>query len=152
MIRRPPRSTRTDTLFPYTTLFRSVLNALNTRLDAATVAFILEHGEAKVLIADREFAPTVRDALGRLGRPILVVDIDDPEYAGPGDRLGALDYEALLAEGDPAYDWQPPADEWQAIALNYPSGTTGDPKGVVYHHRGAHLTPPGNSPTWASAD
>ncbi len=126
----------------------AVLNALNTRLDAATVAFILEHGEAKVLVTDREFAPTVRTALGMLQRPILVIDIDDPEYRGEGDRLGALDYEALLAEGDRAFDWQPPADEWQAIALNYTSGTTGNPKGVVYHHRGAYLTALGNVLTW----
>src|SRR5690606_26963202 len=126
----------------------AVLNAINTRLDAATVAFILDHGEAKVLIADREFSSTVRAALGMLRREILVVDIDDPEFSGPGDRLGALDYEALLAEGDPAYDWQPPADEWQAIALNYTSGTTGNPKGVVYHHRGAYLLAIGNCLTW----
>ncbi|MET4699071.1 fatty-acyl-CoA synthase [Constrictibacter sp. MBR-5] len=126
----------------------AVLNALNTRLDAATVAFILEHGEAKVLVTDREFAPTVRSALGMLQRSILVVDIDDPEYGGDGERLGTLDYEVLLAEGDGSYAWTPPRDEWQAIALNYTSGTTGNPKGVVYHHRGAYLTALGNVLTW----
>ncbi|MBV9078853.1 MAG: acyl-CoA synthetase, partial [Methylobacteriaceae bacterium] len=121
-----------------------VLNTLNTRLDAATIAFCLDHGEAKVLVTDREFAPTIKAALALAERKLLVVDYDDPEYDGPGERLGALEYEALLAEGDPAFAWAPPADEWDAIALNYTSGTTGDPKGVVYHHRGAYLTAIGN--------
>ena len=97
------------------------------------------YGEAQVLITDREFAPVVRQALRRLARQPLVIDVDDPEYAGPGERLGAHDYEALLAAGDPEFEWLRPADEWDAISLNYTSGTTGDPKGVVYHHRGAYL-------------
>ena len=115
----------------------AVLNAINTRLDADTVRFILQHGEAKALLVDSEFAPLAREALK--GCDIgLVVDILDPTITH-GDPIGHLDYEALLDEGDPAFDWQPPADEWDAIALNYTSGTTGNPKGVVYHHRGAAL-------------
>ena len=125
-----------------------VLNTLNVRLDAATIAFTLDHGGAKALITDREFSPVIADALGRLGRDILVVDIDDPEYGGPGERLGGLDYEALLGEGDPGFPYAPPEDEWDAISLNYTSGTTGDPKGVVYHHRGAYLNATGNTLSW----
>jgi fatty-acyl-CoA synthase len=122
----------------------AVLNTLNTRLDAATIAFSLDHGQAKALITDREFAPVVRAALAKASVKPLVIDYDDPEFGGPGDRLGELEYEGLLAEGDPAFAWEPPNDEWDAIALNYTSGTTGDPKGVVYHHRGAYLTAIGN--------
>ena len=125
----------------------AVLNALNIRLDAATIAFILEHGEAKVLIADREFAPVVEAALTSLKRRPLVIDIDD-ELAPPGKMLGAMDYERFLATGDPEFAWHGPADEWDAIALNYTSGTTGNPKGVVYHHRGAYLNALGNVMTW----
>ena len=125
-----------------------VLLSLNTRLDAEAIAFMLQHGEAKVLITDREFSPTIRGALARLGSKIEVVDVDDPEYAGPGERLGALTYEEFVAAGDPAFAWKPPADEWNAIALNYTSGTTGDPKGVVYHHRGAYLNAVCNIVTW----
>ncbi len=127
----------------------AVLNAINTRLDAGTVAFILEHGEAAVLIVDREFSATAAAALQRTTRSPLVVDIDDPAHDGPGERVGALDYESLLAEGAPDHPWQPPSDEWQAIALNYTSGTTGDPKGVVYHHRGAYLNAIGNVLSWS---
>jgi fatty-acyl-CoA synthase len=126
----------------------AVLNTLNTRLDADAIAFMLGHGEAKVVITDREFSGTIAGALGQLERRPLVIDVDDPEYDGPGERLGSLDYEALLAGGDPAFAWQPPADEWQAIALNYTSGTTGNPKGVVYSHRGAYLNGVGNILTW----
>ncbi|MGJ3261831.1 MAG: acyl-CoA synthetase [Salinarimonas sp.] len=122
----------------------AVLNTLNTRLDAGIIAFSLAHGEAKALITDREFAGTIRAALAELGRDILVIDYDDPAYDGPGERLGAMEYEDLLAEGDPDFAWVPPSDEWDAITLNYTSGTTGDPKGVVYHHRGAYLLATGN--------
>ena len=126
----------------------AVLNALNTRLDAATIAFILEHGEAKVLIADREFSSVVGPALKELGRDILVIDIDDAAADG-GELLGEMDYEAFLEEGDPDYAWRMPQDEWEAISLNYTSGTTGNPKGVVYHHRGAYLNAMGNILTWS---
>ena len=122
----------------------AVLNALNTRLDPASIAFMLDHGEAKAIIVDREFSPVVAAALKRAKARPLVIDYDDPEYVGPGERLGALDYEALIAEGDEAYQRSAPGDEWDAIALNYTSGTTGDPKGVVYHHRGANLLAVGN--------
>jgi len=121
----------------------AVLNALNYRLDAASIAFILGHGEAKVLIADREFSATVKPALARAERRPLVIDIDDPLYEG-GELLGEKDYEAFLCEGDAEFAWHRPADEWQAIALSYTSGTTGNPKGVVYHHRGAFLNALGN--------
>jgi len=122
----------------------AVLNTLNTRLDAAGLAFCLEHGEARVLIVDREFSRTAGAALERLGTDLAVIGYDDPEYAGEGPPLGDLDYEAFLAGGDPDHDWAPPRDEWDAISLNYTSGTTGDPKGVVYHHRGAALLSLGN--------
>jgi fatty-acyl-CoA synthase len=125
----------------------AVLNALNFRLDADTIAFILRHGEAKVLLTDTEFSPTIDKALRQLNRPIPVIDIDDPQ-APSGQRLGDMDYPAFLAGGDPEYPWQPPADEWQAISLNYTSGTTGDPKGVVYHHRGAYLNAIGDILVW----
>jgi len=125
----------------------AVLNALNTRLDAAAIAFMLEHGEAKALLADREFSAVVAPALRQLGRRLLVIDIDDPLGPG-GERLGATDYESFLATGDADFAWTPPADEWQAISLNYTSGTTGNPKGVVYHHRGAYLNALGNALTW----
>ena len=115
----------------------AVLNALNTRLDAATLAFMLNHGEAKALIVDREFSALMRSVLPAVERPIVVIDVDDPMYTGDGERIGEIEYEALLATGDPDYAWEPPADEWNAISLNYTSGTTGNPKGVVYHHRGA---------------
>ena len=117
----------------------AVLNTMNVRLDAATIAFMLDHGEARFLITDREFSPTVRAALGQCTAKPLVIDVLDSEYAGPGDRLGEAEYEGFLATGDPEFAWRPPADEWDAISLNYTSGTTGNPKGVVYHHRGAHL-------------
>ncbi len=127
----------------------AVLNTLNTRLDADAIAFMLAHGEAKILLTDREFSVTIEAALKKAGRPITVIDVDDPEYSGPGRTLGEKNYEALLAEGDPEWNWLWPADEWQAISLNYTSGTTGNPKGVVYHHRGAYLNGVGNILVWA---
>jgi fatty-acyl-CoA synthase len=126
----------------------AVLNALNIRLDAETIAFILAHGEAKVLITDREFSAVIEKALARLEKRPLVIDIDDALAVG-GKKLGALDYEAFLADGDPSYAGERPADEWEAIALNYTSGTTGNPKGVVYHHRGAYLNALGNVLVWS---
>ncbi len=121
----------------------AVLNPLNIRLDAASIAFILKHGEAKVLITDREFSPVVSKALESFEGKILVIDIDDP-LAESGELLGELDYEALLEEGDPVFPAGQPENEWQASCLLYTSGTTGNPKGVVYHHRGAYLNAIGN--------
>jgi len=125
----------------------AVLNALNIRLDAKTLAFILEHGEAKVLITDTEFSPVIKDALRICNQDLLVIDIDDPEGPG-GDRLGELTYEELLTEGESNYIWSAPDSEWNAISLNYTSGTTGNPKGVVYHHRGAYLNASSNIIGW----
>ena len=125
----------------------AVLNALNIRLDAKTLAFILEHGEAKVLITDTEFSPVIKDALRICNQDLLVIDIDDPEGPG-GDRLGELTYEELLTEGESNYTWSAPDSEWNAISLNYTSGTTGNPKGVVYHHRGAYLNASSNIIGW----
>ena len=130
----------------------AVLNTLNTRLDAALIAWQLAHCEAKVLLTDREFAPVVREALRLLReqhrREVIVVDVCDSEYGGDGERLGALEYEALLAAHAPLPRLQGAADEWDAIAVSYTSGTTGDPKGVVTHHRGAYLNAVGNAVTW----
>ncbi len=126
----------------------AVLNALNFRLDARTIAFCLEHGEAKVLLTDREFSPVIAKALALLGREIVVVDIDDALASG-GERLGSVTYEELLAQADPAFDMPGPVDEWDSCALLYTSGTTGDPKGVVYHHRGAYLNALGNALAFA---
>jgi len=123
----------------------AVLNTLNTRLDADAIGFMLEHGEAKLLVTDKEFAPVIEKAIA--GRKIEVIDVEDPEFTG-GTRLGAKTYEELLAEGDANDSWRWPADEWEAISLNYTSGTTGNPKGVVYHHRGAYLNAVGNILVW----
>ncbi|MFN7165499.1 MAG: acyl-CoA synthetase [Pannonibacter sp.] len=116
-----------------------VLHSLNTRLDAAVLAFQLDHAETKVLITDREFAPVMKQALALARVKPVVIDYSDPVYPQTGERLGSLDYDELLATGDPDFAWSLPGDEWDAIALNYTSGTTGNPKGVVYHHRGAYL-------------
>ena len=117
----------------------AVLHSLNTRLDAAVLAFQLDHAETRVVITDREFAPVMKEALELASVQPLVIDYDDPEFPQTGERLGREDYEAFLQSGDENFDWALPADEWDAIALNYTSGTTGNPKGVVYHHRGAYL-------------
>ena len=123
---------------------QGVLNTLNTRLDAAILAFTLDHADAKVVIIDREFSKVMKEALALAKVKPLVIDYDDPEYTGPGERLGTIEYEDFVASGDPDFIWAMPNDEWDAICLNYTSGTTGDPKGVVYHHRGAHLLAMGN--------
>ncbi|MGJ7522080.1 acyl-CoA synthetase [Variovorax sp. LT1P1] len=130
----------------------AVLNTLNTRLDAPAIAFMLQHGEAKVLLTDREFAGVVGQALSTLGanRP-LVIEVEDA-LAPLGARLGDIDYERFLATGDPDFAWQLPTDEWDAIALNYTSGTTGNPKGVVTHHRGAYLNAASNAIAWNLPD
>lgn len=126
----------------------ATLNTLNVRLDAEALAFMLQHANTKVLITDREFSSVIERALRMIPRKPLVIDVLDPEYHGEGQALGTLDYEAFLAGGDPEFAWQGPTDEWAAIALNYTSGTTGNPKGVVYHHRGAYLNALGNLVAW----
>ncbi|MGO9398221.1 MAG: acyl-CoA synthetase [Xanthobacteraceae bacterium] len=122
----------------------AVLNTLNTRLDAAILGFTLDHAETKVLIVDREYSKVMKDALARAKVKPFVIDYDDPEFGGAGERIGSLEYEEFLREGDADFAWRMPHDEWEAISLNYTSGTTGDPKGVVYHHRGAYLLALGN--------
>ena len=126
----------------------AVLNPINIRLDADAIAFILDHGEAKAVMVDTEFAPVMREALAKCSVKPLIIDIAD-EQAPCHERLGDLEYEELLAEGDPEAPWQLPADEWQAMALCYTSGTTGNPKGVVYHHRGAYLNAVSNVLCWS---
>jgi len=125
-------------------MVKAVLHSLNTRLDAAILAFQLDHAESKVLIVDREFSGVVKEALEIARAKPLVIDFDDPDYGDDapypkGERVGSLDYEDFLASGDEDFSWSMPDDEWDAISLNYTSGTTGNPKGVVYHHRGAAL-------------
>ncbi|MES0811917.1 acyl-CoA synthetase [Roseibium sp. SCPC15] len=118
---------------------RAVLHSMNTRLDAAIIAFQLDHANCKVLITDREYAPVIKEALAIAAVKPTVIDYSDPEFPQDGERLGTLDYEEFLQSGDPEFAWSLPEDEWDAITLNYTSGTTGNPKGVVYHHRGAYL-------------
>ncbi len=126
----------------------AVLNALNTRLDADALAFMLDHSESKVVIVDREFSVVMRNAIAKSGRKFIVIDVDDPEYTGGGESIGEIDYETMLAQADPDFAWKMPDDEWQAICLNYTSGTTGNPKGVVYHHRGAYTNAISNILEW----
>ena len=126
----------------------AVINALNTRLDAAAIAFMLDHSETKLVLVDREFAATMAQALSQAKVKPLVIDVDDPEYNGPGERIGALEYESFIAAGDALHAPRHPADEWDAIALGYTSGTTGNPKGVVTHHRGAYLNATSNIVVW----
>src|SRR5688500_4664730 len=130
---------------------QGVLNTLNTRLDAPIIAFSLDHAEAKIVITDREFSKVMKQALALAKVKPLVIDYDDPEYSGSGERLGTIEYEDFIAQGDPDFAWKMPDDEWDAITLNYTSGTTGDPKGVVYHHRGAYLLAVGNIVTCSMA-
>ncbi|MBM4226823.1 MAG: acyl-CoA synthetase [Gammaproteobacteria bacterium] len=126
----------------------AVLNPINIRLDADAISFILDHGEAKAVLVDTEFAPVMREALAKCKVKPLVIDIADA-HAPCHDRLGEIEYEELLAEGDPESPWELPKDEWQAMALCYTSGTTGNPKGVVYHHRGAYLNAVSNALSWS---
>jgi fatty-acyl-CoA synthase len=130
---------------------QGVLNTLNTRLDAAIIAFSLDHAAAEVVITDREYSKVMKEALKLAKVKPLVIDYDDPEYSGRGERLGTIDYEDFIAQGNPGFAWLMPDDEWDAISLNYTSGTTGDPKGVVYHHRGASLLAVGNVVTCGMA-
>ncbi|MGZ7882635.1 acyl-CoA synthetase [Acinetobacter soli] len=123
----------------------AVLNTINTRLDAKTVAFMLEHAESKVLLVDQEFAGLAKAALSLVKQDIFVIDVDDAEYENCfSPPIGEIEYEDWLCEGDPEFEWTLPDDEWDAISLNYTSGTTGNPKGVVYHHRGAYLNAASN--------
>jgi fatty-acyl-CoA synthase len=122
----------------------AVVNTINTRLDAPIVGFTLDHAETKVFIVDREFASVAKEALALAKAKPLVIDFDDPEFSGAGERVGTIEYEDFIKAGDPDFDWAMPDDEWEAISLNYTSGTTGNPKGVVYHHRGAYLLAIGN--------
>jgi fatty-acyl-CoA synthase len=125
----------------------AVLNTLNIRLDAATISFILDHGDAKVLLTDREFSATIKEALRQCASKPFVVDIDDT-LAHDGELIGKMEYETFINSGDREYDWRLPEDEWQALSLNYTSGTTGNPKGVVYSHRGAYMNSIGNAMAW----
>ena len=126
----------------------AVLNALNTRLDANSIRYMLEHAEARVLLVDREFAPLADEAIRGCGQSLLVVDVADASFGGEPAASATVDYETLLADGNERFDGVPIADEWDAICLNYTSGTTGRPKGVVYHHRGAYLNAVSNILEW----
>ena len=127
----------------------AIINTINTRLDAAIIGFILDHGEADAVFVDKEFSGVMAEALKTAKAKPFVIDVDDPEYDGDGQRIGEMDYEAFIATGDESFPYSPPADEWDAIALNYTSGTTGDPKGVVYSHRGCYLNASCNAITWS---
>lgn len=126
----------------------AVISALNTRLDAPTIAFMLEHSETKLLFSDRQFHHIIKEALALMKTKPTIIDIVDPLCHEPTEAIGTLEYESFIAAGDPNFAWQLPQDEWAPIALNYTSGTTGNPKGVVYHHRGAYLNAIGNTLVW----
>lgn len=126
----------------------AVINALNIRLDPESISFMLQHGEAKIVLVDLEFTSTIAQAILRMENPPLIINVQDNLYNGPGERLGKLEYEAFINEGDENFVPETPSDEWEAIALNYTSGTTGNPKGVVYHHRGAYLAAISNILEW----
>ncbi len=128
-----------------------VINTINTRLDAETIAYILDHSDAKLLITDTQFSPTMKKALQIYGKNIPIIDIHDDQAVfkdGEGEQIGEMTYEEFLQTGDENYDWSLPEDEWQAISLSYTSGTTGKPKGVVYHHRGSYLMSTGSVTAW----
>lgn len=122
----------------------AVLNTLNTRLDAKTIAFMLEHAESKVLLVDPEFAQVATEALALIDQEIFIIDVADVEYEGTANNIGQIEFEEWLAQGDTNFEWHLPGDEWDAISLSYTSGTTGNPKGVVYHHRGAYINAASN--------
>ena len=126
----------------------AVLNTLNIRLDPESISFMLQHGEAKIVLVDREFSDVISQAILRMESPPIVIDVDDEIYDGPGKSIGAIEYEDFLKEGDKSFIGDLPSDEWNAISLNYTSGTTGNPKGVVYHHRGAYLAAISNILEW----
>ncbi len=133
----------------------AVLNSINTRLDATSIAFILEHSEARVLITDTEYSDTVAKAIASLDNPPIIIDIEDESVSttqSSGNRLGTIEYEEFLQTGDADFQWITPADEWDAISLNYTSGTTGKPKGVIYHHRGAYMNSMSNITGWGMSD
>ena len=127
----------------------AVINTINTRLNSKTVSYILDHSDAKVLIVDRQFKNTISKALENFNKKIIIIDINDKQINLPdGGKIGDLEYEKFLSTGDENFVWKKPVDEWQAISLNYTSGTTGLPKGVVYHHRGSYLMSMGSVIAW----